>query len=207
MSDTALRARPAEFAPPAVVDRMRARALSVGVLFAVIAAVLAYNNRVLFLRAWLFSFMFWLGLTLGPLVLIMLQYASGGHWGRLGRRFWEAATRAIPLMFLFWLPLAFGMNYLFPWTHMSPDVLGASKAKYYLNPTWFVIRGVFYFVGWGFLAWRMNRWSRREEAGETNAAQFVAIQGLSGAGIVFYGLTITFAAIDWVMSLNPLWWS
>src|SRR5215469_15089625 len=108
MSHIGVRITPQDFAPPAVIDRMRSRSLAVGLVFSVGSLVGAILKWHIFLRSWLFSFLFWLGLSLGSLVLLMLQYTSGGNWGRIGRRFWEAAARNIPLMFLFWLPIAFG---------------------------------------------------------------------------------------------------
>ncbi|HEV2961216.1 MAG TPA: hypothetical protein VG649_05270 [Candidatus Angelobacter sp.] len=206
---TTLRVNPADFAPPAVISQWGRPALVVGVFFSVISVVAAFLNPERFFHAWLIAFIFWLGLTLGSLVLLMLQYTSGGNWGRIGRRFWEAATHNLLLMGVCWILIVVGMKMfnLYPWTKMSADVLGADKARFYLNPTFFIIRGIIYFIGWGFLAWRMQRWSQVEEAGQSTPAAFVGIQNLSGAGIVFYGLTITFASVDWVMSLAPEWWS
>jgi hypothetical protein len=211
MSHTVTRITPQDYAPPAMIGRMRSRVLVVGVVFAVVALAVALtvpHGGLLFLRAWLFSFMFWLGLTLGSLVLLMLQYTSGGNWGRIGRRIWEAGASNLWLMFLFWLPIAIGMKQLYTWT--DPKVaatLGADKVHYYLNAPFFWVRGVLFFAVWGFLAWRLYLWSKKEEAGETTPAKFVGIQNLSGFGIVFYGMSITFATIDWVMSLYPQWWS
>ncbi|HEY2171052.1 MAG TPA: hypothetical protein VGJ30_15610 [Candidatus Angelobacter sp.] len=218
MSQTLVRVTAQDFAPPAVIDRMRSRSLVVGVVFSVLALglTLGLSQWDLFLRSWLFSFMFWLGLTLGSLVLLMLQYASGGNWGRLGRRIWEAAAGNWWLMALFWLPIAIGMKRLYVWARIWDDPsksaqllahYGADKIHYYLNVPGFWIRGVLYFAGWAILYMFLKRWSVREEAGTTTPAQFVFIQNLSGFGIVFYGLTITFASIDWTMSLYPEWWS
>src|SRR5689334_22531106 len=217
MSHTITRIAPQDFAPPAVIDRMRSRSLVVGVVFSVLALglTLGLSQWDLFLRSWLFSFMFWLGLTLGSLVLLMLQYTSGGNWGRLGRRIWEAAAGNWWLMFLFWIPIAIGMKELFPWANRPAGAAlavfrahyGPDKLDYYLNPAFFLVRGVLYFAGWAALYYFLKRWSIREEAGTTTPAQFVFIQNLSGFGIVFYGLTITFASIDWTMSLYPEWWS
>jgi hypothetical protein len=207
MSETSLRVSPQDYAPPAVIDRMRSRSLFIGLPFAAVSIFCAVKNPDLFLRSWLVAFMFWLGLTLGSLVLLMLQYTSGGNWGRLGRRFWEASTRTLPLIGLFFIPILLGMKHLYPWTHMDAAELGSSKIAWYLNSNFFIGRAVIYFAAWGFLTWRMGRWSQREEAGQTTAAQFVTVQNWSGFGIVFYGLTITFASIDWTMSLNPHWWS
>lgn len=209
---TALRITPQDYAPPAVITRWRSRAMVVGAVFAVVAAVLGFRyGWDLFLRAWLLGFLFWLGLTTGSLALLMLQYVSGGNWGRLGRRFWEAAASNLWLMAIFWLPIALGMKHLFPWASMPHEQavseLGAEKVRFYLNSAAFWVRGLIYFAGWGLLYWRLAAWSKKEEAGETTPEQFVGIQNLSGFGIVFYAAAITFASIDWAMSLDPKWWS
>lgn len=205
--NTTVRVTPADFAPPALVSRLRTSALTVGAVCSVIAIVVAALDWQLFLQSWLVGFMFWLGITLGCMALLMLQYTTGGNWGVLGRRFWEAATKTLPFMFLMWIPLVVGMKTLYPWTHMQPEELVADRAKYWLNPTLFVVRGFAYFLLWGLWAWRLNCWSVTEEKGDSTPERFVSIQNFSGAGIVMYGLTITFASVDWVMSLNPMWWS
>jgi hypothetical protein len=108
------------------------------------------------------------------------------------------------------------MKYLYPWANVPSDPakyqeflnhFGAQKIQLYLNPTLFWARGIFYFLGWWFLYSRLMKWSKKEEAGETTPAKFVTIQNLSGFGIVFYAATITFASIDWTMSLYGEWWS
>jgi hypothetical protein len=218
MSQTMVRVTPKDFAPPSMIDRMRSRSLVIGVVFSVLAVGLTLGLKQwdLFLRSWLFSFMFWLGLTLGSLTLLMLQYTSGGNWGRLGRRIWEAGAANWWLMFLFWLPIAFGVKRLYPWARVPqyPAKLaefmahyGADKIHYYLNVPFFWVRGLIFFAGWGILYYFLKRWSIREEAGVTTPAEFVFIQNLSGFGIVFYAATITFGSIDWTMSLYPEWWS
>jgi hypothetical protein len=208
--NTTVRVTPKDFAPPALVTRFRSTAAVVGALCSVIAIVVAIQNPQFFLQTWLVGYMFWLGITLGSLALLMLQYTSGGKWGILGRRFWEAATKTLPFMFLMWLPLAFGMEKLYPWATHKQEVLDellADRVKFWLNPTLFWIRGLVYFALWGFWAWQLNRWSETEERGDSTPLRFIRIQNFSGAGIVMYALTITFASVDWVMSLNPMWWS
>ena len=216
MSETALRVRPQDYAPPALITRWRDRSLSFGIVAGIVLLLVdvtaATGHRWdLFLHSWLVGFLFWLGATTGSLCLLMLQYVSGGNWGRLGRRFWEAAAGNWWLMFLLWLPVAFGVKTLFSWAGMPHDQavarLGAQKVAYYLNVQGFVVRALIYFIGWGLLYMRLMAWSKKEEAGETTPAQFVSIQNLSGFGIVFFALSITFASIDWAMSLYPEWWS
>jgi len=206
---TTTRVTPADFAPPAVITRFRTKAVFVGVLAAAVAVIWGFQNPKLFLQAYLVGFMFWLGVSLGSLALLNLQYTTGGHWGALGRRFWEAATSSYNLLLLFvlWLPLVFGMKILYPWATMKPEELLEDRQAYWLNPKLFVVRGVIYFALWWFWAWRLRRWAEREERGEGNPQSLVNIQNFSGAGIIVYGLTITFASVDWVMSLNPMWWS
>ena len=220
MSETTLRVRPQDYAPPAVIARWRGRSLIFGIVASIVYAVvgLTVSDRrgELFLHSWLVGFLFWLGMTLGSLCLLMIQYVSGGNWGRLGRRFWEAAASNIPFMFLLWLPIAIFMKVLYPWANRPSDPAqwqqflhhyGPQKIQYYLNPELFWVRGFFYFIGWFLLYFFLMRWSRKEEAGETAPATFVSIQNLSGFGIVFYAVAITFASIDWAMSLYPEWWS
>lgn len=206
---TTTRVTPADFAPPAMITRFRTKAVFVGVLAAAAAVIWGFLDHELFFRAYLVGFMFWLGVSLGSLALLNLQYTTGGHWGALGRRFWEAATSTynILLLFVLWLPLVFGMRTIYPWANMKPEDLLEDRARLWLNPKLFVVRGVIYFALWWFWAWRLRRWAEREERGEANPQRFVSIQNFSGAGIIVYGLTITFASVDWVMSLNPMWWS
>ncbi len=125
MSEVSVRVTPKDFAPPAIIDRMRSSSLVVGIVFSVLALglTLGLKQWELFLRSWLFSFMFWLGLTTGSLALLMLQYVSGGNWGRLGRRIWEAAAGNWWLMFLFWLPIAIGMKQIFKWATIPQDAV------------------------------------------------------------------------------------
>jgi hypothetical protein len=218
MSGIATRVTPQDFASPPIITRMKHLVIPVGAGAAILVLVNAVRPSTtdLFLRAWLFAFMFWLGLTTGSLCLLMLQYTTGGNWGRLGRRIWEAAAGNWWLMGLFWLPIAFGMKRLYPWANVPTDSakyhefvnhFGADKIKLYLNPGFFWGRGIFYFLGWAALYYFLMNWSRKEEAGQTAPARFVTVQNVSGFGIVFYAATITFASIDWTMSLYPEWWS
>jgi hypothetical protein len=192
--------------PAAELDARRSRALVAGVVgLAGCAAgyVLDPGN---FFRAWLVGYLLFLGITLGSLALVMIQHLSGGAWG-VFRRIFEASSRTIPLMAVLFLPVLFGMHELYPWTHadlVREDHILQQKAPY-LNTTFFIVRTVIYFVGWWLLARALNRLSQRQDAGDPSVN--IPIQRLSGAGLVFYALTVTFAGIDWIMSLNPHWFS
>ena len=192
MSHLAIRVTPQDYAAPPVIARWRTRSLTLGVVFSVLALAGAILKLDIFLRAWLFAFLFWLGLTLGSLCLIMLQYTTGGNWGRLGRRFWEAAAGNLWLMGLCWLPIAFGMKHLYLWASTPHDEAVkqfGQKIELYLNPTGFWIRGFLFFVAWWLFYRFLMSWSKKEEAGQTVPAKFVTVQNVSGFGIVFYAWT------------------
>src|SRR5258708_36578210 len=106
---------PADFAAPPIVASMRTRALIAGAVGVIPSVYFFLTAREMFLRSWLVAFMFWLGRTIGPLAPLMLQFVPGGNWGRIGRGFWEAATRCVPLEFRFWLAMAIWPTELFPW--------------------------------------------------------------------------------------------
>ena len=199
---------------PEVVDKIQRRSLIIGVAAAVLCVIGVFLNPAQFMRSYLLGFMFWMGISLGCMAILMLQHLSGGRWGLVIRRQLESAARNIPLMALFFLPLLLGVRILYPWANQA--MLQNNEAlrhavehkTIYLNWTGFGLRAVFYFAGWSAIAYTLHRWSLmedREESREVRREIRGRFQALSGGGLVFYGLTITFASIDWVMSLDPQW--
>ena len=152
--------------------------------------------------------MLWLGITLGCLAIVMIHHLSGGAWGLVIRRLLEAGTRTLPIMALAFLPIAFGVRVLYLWARpdaVASDAVLREKALY-LNVPFFLVRAVLYFTIWGTVAYWLNRWSlEQDHSPDPRLAR--KLQLLSAAGIVLYALTITFASIDWVMSLEPHWFS
>jgi len=187
--------------------RVERRALVVGVVALVAVAIGAVFDTGAFYRAWLASWLFWLSVALGPLVIIMLHYLSGGGWGIVVRRIAEAAVATLPVMALLFVPIAIGMRDLYVWAR--PDVVAADprlQTKHiYLNVPFFLGRTALYFVIWIALASLLVRWSReRDTRPDPNPRRFRLFAGL---GLVIYGITITFASIDWGMSIEPHWYS
>jgi hypothetical protein len=185
-------------------------ALIVGVagLAACLVAGLIPATRVPMFRAWLVAFNLCLGLALGSLVVVMLQYLTGGTWGFILRRLLEAATRTLPLLFILFLPLALGLGDLYIWA--QPELVAADKTLQhkmpYLNQQWFLIRAVTYFAVWNALQFLLNRWSKQYD--ETRDPRLLEnCRAISAVGMILYVVTITFASIDWVMSLEPHWYS
>jgi hypothetical protein len=159
-----------------------------------------------FYRAYLVAFLFWIGVTLGCLALLMLQHLTGGRWALVIRRFLEAGTRTLPLMAVAALPLVAGMKSLYVWARPGEnDPLIVAKHAY-LNPPFFFARMIFYFTCWFLLAHFLNKWSAAEDRGG-DVPLWMRMEALSAGGLVLFGFTVNFAAVDWVMSLEPRWYS
>jgi hypothetical protein len=192
--------------------RVRTTAFALGGVGLAVCALCALVNldlRVQFFRSYLWAYNYWLGVPLGCLVVLMIQHLTGGTWGFTIRRLLEAATRTLPVLAVLFVPLAFGLRDLYLWANPSmvaDDEDLQHKAEYYLRPDLALMRVPVYFAVWIGLAFLLNRWSRREDVASDERLSR-SFRLLSGPGIGLYGLTMTFAAIDWVMSLEPHWYS
>jgi hypothetical protein len=194
------------YTAPPFARRWQQFGLIAGVLFLIILAAGALLDRQQFFRSYLFGFTFWVGITVGSLALLMLQHLTGGGWGFVIRRVLEAATRTLPLMLLLFVPIVIGAHWIYPWTNpekMASPVLLA-KSRGYLNLEFFIVRAAIYFAIWLVIAYFLNRWSLEQD--RTAGRQFTKrMQVLSGPGMVLFVFTVTFASIDWLMSLDPEW--
>jgi hypothetical protein len=197
-------------APP-IVKTIGQRSLIVGVVFGLIALILAFLRPEQFFRAYLLGFMCWLGVSLGSMAILMIRHLTGGGWGMVIRRILGAAMRTQPLLALLFIPIILGMHKLYIWAqpldqiadkHLSEHLKDITKT--YLTTNGFVIRAIFYFAIWNLLSYLLSHWSRQtDRAGAPdNTERFKAV---AGPGLILYGFTISFAAIDWVMSLDPSW--
>lgn len=200
-----------EFFPPRVValppevERLARGARFVGM--AGTAALVAgwLRDPAQFHRSYLLGVVFWSGLATGCLALLMVQHLTGGAWGLVIRRVLESATRTLPLMALLFVPIAFGLPHVYVWAR--PETAGALQHRQvYLNGPFFLGRTGLYFAAWMLLAYFLNRWSREEDDWRPPPSDR-RFRLLSAPGLVVYGLTTTFAGIDWVMSLDPYWGS
>jgi hypothetical protein len=159
-----------------------------------------------FFRSYLVAFLFWQGLSLGALAILMLVYLMGGRWGYLVRQALEAGSKTLWLAALLFAPLVFGLSSLYPWAR--PEALAADpllQAKsVYLNVPFFLVRTVLYFIIWIVLARLLIGWSRIPEY-TSDPVLRRRFQRVSSLGLILYVLTMTFASIDWIMSLQPDW--
>jgi len=187
----------------------RGRALIVGLIGAVLTiAGFFLVSPEQFYRSYLWSYVFYVGVSLGCLAWLMLQYLTGGAWGIVIRRPAEAAARTLPLIALLFIPIAIGIPYLYQWAH--PNIVAADEAlkhkQAYLNVPFFIGRAVVYLLGWSFLGWFFNRWSLIQDRDANPRAQS-KMAALAGPGLIFWVFSITFMATDWVLSLDPHWFS
>jgi len=193
------------FNPPNL-SRVQTRALIVGVVGFVVLLVSAFFDRKQFFQAYIVGFTFWSGIAVGSLALLMLQHLTGGGWGLVIRRILEASTRTLPLVVLLFIPIIIGAHSLYEWT--DPAVLEANKVVRgktpYLNLQFFTIRAAVFFGVWLILAFFLNKWSlEQDRTGDRAYAKNMRV--LSGPGMVLLIFSVTFAAIDWFMSLEPEW--
>ncbi len=198
----------ATYTSPASLDALRQRSLIVGVIGLVAAAAGAFISPGQFFHAYLLAYLFWLAAALGGLALTMLQHLSGGGWGVVLRRTFEAAARTLPWMALLFVPLVFGLRDLYPWTDttmVAGDPILREKALY-LNAPFFLVRAAACFAVWIGLALLLTRWSAGQDR-TGDPALAVRMRNTSAVGMVLYFLTMTVAAIDWAMSLEPHWFS
>jgi hypothetical protein len=206
MSELTIDLRPADNVVPAQAATWQKRALTAGIIGIVVCIAGAVMSLDQFLRGYLIAYMFWLGLSLGCLGLLMVQYLSGGFWGLAIRRVLEASSRCLPLMFVLFLPLLFGRYHLYAW--MSDPSLTARNA-WYLHVGglggW-IARWIIYFAIWIVLQQILYKRGGMLDT-PPPAGALPHFQGLSGLGAVLYPMTISFAAVDWVMSLDPHWGS
>jgi hypothetical protein len=160
-----------------------------------------------FFRAYLTAYTFWLGVILGGMAVLMIQYLTGGRWGLWLRPVLEAAASMLPLMAVLFLPLALAplLGRLWPWARADGYADLTEAKKIWFTPGFFLARAALYFLVWNAFAFLLQAGSRDHEATGRPPPRRFRILGALGLGA--YGLTVTGAAIDWTMSLDPEWWS
>lgn len=205
-----LHAVPGAWATADDLRKPRGWGILAAIFFGVLALVGAVIDTGQLLRSYLMAFVFWVSLSLGCQGLLMLGHVAPGAWTVVLRRTLEAGARTILPMALLLLPVLLGVNSLYPWAshaegHGGAGAHGESRAAY-LNVPFFVARSVLYFLVWaGAVSLLSRAMLAQDRTGDPALPR--RLRRLSAAGLVLYGLTVTFAAVDWMMSLQPLWWS
>jgi hypothetical protein len=185
-------------------DHIQQRALVVGGVALVLCAVGYFLNPAQLLRSYLVAFLLWLAIALGCAAVLMLHHLVGGNWGFAIRRVLESGARTVPLMALLFVPLLLNLPRLYSWARpqeMAALALPPFK-RLYLQTPFFVARAIAYFAAWILVAHFLNKWSlEQDRVGDPRSVD--RLQYLSGPGLLVYGFMVTYAAIDWVMSLEP----
>lgn len=190
------------------LNRFQTAGLVIGSVGLALCAVGAFLDTTRFFPAYLFGYLFWLSLALGCFGVAMIHSLTAGRWGNPTRRFLEAGYLTLPLLAVLFTPIFFGLKHLYPWAR--PADVAASKVLQnkaaYLNFPAFTGRMVFYFLVWIVMAWFLRKWSLEQDQTK-DVAPTQRMRILSGPGIIIYPLTVTFAYVDWIMSLEADWYS
>ena len=205
-----------DLSAPPIVKAIGQRALIVGLVFSLGALVLAFTRPDEFYRGYLLGYMDWLGVALGSMAIVMIRHLTGGGWGTVIRRVLGAAMRTLPYMAALFIPIIIAVwtHRMYPWL-MAPDAIQDPHIREhldrhsfikgaYLNSTGFILRAILYLAIWNLLSFLLSKWSKQTDnpSAPDNTQKFKAV---AGPGLILYGFTITFAVIDWVMSLDPSW--
>jgi hypothetical protein len=190
------------------LDRVRRMALVLGIVALVLFILAGLRDPTQFFRSYLLGYLYWVGIPLGSMAILMMHHLAGGGWGYIIRRPLEAAGRTFPVLAVLFVPMFFGLPRLYLWAQpaaVAADPILQAK-QWYLSSHSFVIRAILYFVLWFLLAHFLSKWStEQDQTGNPRLSK--KLEGLSGPGLVIYGLTVTFMSIDWAMSLEPHWFS
>ncbi|MCS6804461.1 MAG: hypothetical protein RMM98_03040 [Acidobacteriota bacterium] len=189
-------------------ERVQRQALIVGGVALALSVIGLFFDTPQFFRSYLVAYLYWISLPLGSFALLMLHHLVGGGWGFAIRRMMEAATRTFLPMALLFLPIVLGLAHLYEWTHadvVAKDEVLRHKSSY-LNVPFFLARAAIYFIVWIGWSYLLNKWSFEQD--RTHDPSLTRrIQDMSGPGLLLFGATVTFASVDWVMSLEPHWYS
>lgn len=188
--------------------RLITLAVVVGVLGLVFTVLLGANSLDRVFQSYLMAETLWLGLALGCTGIALLQFLTGGNWGLATRRIFEAGAATLPVAVVLFIPILFGLPRLYAWTRPA-DVAADPILQHrvpYMNMPFFLTRTAIYFVVWVGLAYLLRRLSRLQDESD-DPLHLRRLQRFSIVGLILLGLTVTFAAIDWLMSLDADWYS
>jgi hypothetical protein len=192
--------------------RISRSALAVGVVALLAALALGWaqgDHLRHFSFSWLVNFAYFLSISLGALVFIPIQYVTRASWSVVIRRLPETMAMALPFMALLTLPVLLNLGQVYEWAsehphHLTPD-LAMHKAPF-LNEAFFVGRWIAYFAIWTWLAMFFWRTSRHQDESK-DPRLTIRMENRSGPAILVFALTCSFAGMDLLMTLDPVWFS
>ncbi len=192
-----------------IIERVQRRALVVGAIGLLATVGLGFRDWTQFFHSYLLAFVYWMVFAMGCLAMLQLHHMTGGKWGLPIRRILEAGSRTIPALTVLSIPVLVGVKKIYPWAS-NPDVLGNEASDHFrrlwLQPQFFIVRAVFYFAVWNLLAYLLNKWSAEQDR-TADVRLKDRMASLAAPGTVLWALTWSWAMLDWVMSLEPKWYS
>jgi hypothetical protein len=190
------------------LERVQRTALVCGLVGLVLAAIFFFRDRDQFFHSYLFAYVYWIAIPLGSIAILMLHHLTGGWWGYPLRRILEASTRTLWVMAVLFAPILLGLSHLYPWTNPNdiPDDELHHFKKVWLTPGNFTLRAVIYFVLLLGIVYLLNKRSIAQDR-TGDPAQQARLTAMSGVGVMAWGFLVSLAAFDWVMSLEPDWFS
>ncbi|HMO80530.1 MAG TPA: hypothetical protein PKD24_07040 [Pyrinomonadaceae bacterium] len=198
-----------EYQAPAALERFKTIFLGAGGIALIVWAIGVYMSPEQGLRSWLLGYIFWGGITIGSLGVIMLQYLTGGAWGVVIRRIVEAASRTLPMMIILFIPLIF-IQYYHYWTTWPADDYAIVHRGWFMTQESWILRSFIYFLLFYVIMHLLNKWGEAQDKAtdhEAAAKWLGRATAFSGPTMVFYVLIVTFATVDWVMMLDAHWFS
>jgi hypothetical protein len=191
------------------IERVQQRGFIAGAIGLLIAIALGFRDWQQFFHSYLFAYVFWMVFAMGSLAILQLHHMTGGRWGLPIRRILEAGTRTIPAMTVVFLPILLGIKKLYPWA-ANPEILGDEATDHFrrmwLQPGFFIVRAVIYFAIWNLLAFLLNKWSAEQDR-TADVRLKDRMSSLAAPGTILWALSWSWAMLDWVMSLEPTWYS
>jgi len=190
------------------MERVQRNALFVGLVALLVSLIQLFMNPSHFWQSYLFAYIFWAGLALGCMGVFFLHNVVGGNWGVAIRRLMEAGLQTLWMFVLFAIPIFFALGTLYKWTDAGyrAEHFAVGHKAAYLNPTWFIIRTLLYFAIWLFSGLRILKMANEHDR-TGDPALFKRIKARSAPALLVFVLTTTYAFIDWIMSLEPDWYS
>ena len=183
-------------------------ALVVGVIGLLGSAAGYAMDKEHFYHSYLTAFFFWMTVALGALFFILLHHLTRANWSTVLRRLGESMMSTIPFMLILFLPVIFGIHDLYHWSHedaVANDIILQKKSPY-LNVPFFLIRVAFYFLVWSVVTYFLNKYSSNQDVAHDDSL-YLKMRRVSAPGLMLFAFTLTFASIDWLMSLEPHWFS
>lgn len=160
------------------------------------------------MHSYLTSFMFWISIALGGLFFVLVNYLANARWSVVTRKISESIMCSFPLLLILFIPILFSIHELYHWSHeeaVATDLILQTKTSY-LNTPFFIIRSVGYFVIWIILTILLGNKSMSNEK-KADPHYYKKVRKISAPGMILFAITITFASFDWLMSLDPHWFS